>query len=135
MGRDTAGVRGMRLRTGDSVIGADIADDDAVILIITEAGFGKRTKLNEFSPQGRGGQGVRAIRLVAKRGLVRSAFMVANPDDEVMAVSKNGVIIRMTIKEIGHAPLGRDAMGVKIMNLDDGDSVASVAVITSADED
>jgi DNA gyrase subunit A len=135
MGRDTAGVRGMKLRIGDEVVAADIAHDDAVILIITAAGFGKRTKLNEFSAQGRGGQGVRAIRLVAKRGFVQAAFMVSSIDDEVLAISTGGVVIKMTIREIGHAPLGRDAMGVKIMNLDDGDSVASVALIAAVDDE
>jgi DNA gyrase subunit A len=135
MGRGTAGVRGMKMRSGDEVVAAAIAGDDAVILIITEAGFGKRTKLSEFSPQGRGGQGVRAIRLVAKRGVVRGAFMVASHDDEVMLISSAGVVIRMPISDIGHAPLGRDAMGVKIMNLDDGDQVASVAVIVTVDDE
>jgi DNA gyrase subunit A len=132
IGRDAAGVRGMRLRIGDEVVAADIADDESVILIVTEAGFGKRTKISEFSAQGRGGQGVRAIRLVAKRGVVRGAFMVTSNDDELIAMSDGGVVIRMPVREIGHAPLGRDAMGVKIMSLDEGHSVASVALITSA---
>jgi DNA gyrase subunit A len=132
IGRDAAGVRGMRLRIGDEVVAADIANDESVILIVTEAGFGKRTKISEFSAQGRGGQGVRAIRLVAKRGVVRGAFMVTSNDDELIAMSDGGVVIRMPVREIGHAPLGRDAMGVKIMNLDEGHSVASVALITSA---
>ncbi|MCU1345647.1 MAG: gyrase subunit, partial [Acidimicrobiia bacterium] len=135
IGRDAAGVRGMRLRAGDEVVAADIADDESVILIVTEAGFGKRTKIAEFTAQGRGGQGVRAIRLVAKRGVVRGAFMVTSNDDELIAMSDGGVVIRMPVREIGHAPLGRDAMGVKIMNLDDGHSVASVALITSATDE
>jgi DNA gyrase subunit A len=135
IGRDAAGVRGMRLRTGDEVVAADIAGDDSVILIVTEAGFGKRTKISEFSAQGRGGQGVRAIRLVAKRGVVRGAFMVSSPDDDIIAISDGGVTIRMSVRDIGHAPLGRDAMGVKIMSLDEGHSVASVALITSAGDE
>lgn len=135
MGRDAAGVRGMKLRIGDEVVAADIAADNSVILIITEAGFGKRTKMGEFSPQGRGGQGVKAIRLVAKRGFVRAAYKVDDPDTEVMAISSGGVVIKMSVRDIGHAPLGRDAMGVKIMSLDDGQVVASVALIVSSDDE
>jgi DNA gyrase subunit A len=129
MGRGTAGVRGMKLKVGDEVVAAAIASDENVLLLVTQAGFGKRTKLNEFSPQGRGGQGVRAIKLVAKRGLVQGAYLISSPDDEVMLVSSGGVVIRMGIDKIGHAPLSREAMGVKIMALDEGQSVASVALI------
>ncbi len=68
MGRDAAGVRGMRLRAGDEVVSCDVARDDADILMVTDAGYGKRTKLEQFNRQDRGGQGVRGIRLTAKRG-------------------------------------------------------------------
>ena len=127
MGRDAAGVRGMKLRAGDEVVACDVANDDAVVLIVTDAGFGKRTKISEFNAQGRGGQGVKAIKLASTRGTVQAAFMVESPDDEVMLISSSGVTIRLVIGSIGHAPLGRDAMGVKIMSLDDGQTVASVA--------
>jgi DNA gyrase subunit A len=134
MGRDAAGVRGMKLRAGDEVVACDIADDDAVVLIVTDAGFGKRTKISEFNAQGRGGQGVKAIKLASTRGTVQAAFMVESPDDEVMLISSAGVTIRLVIGTIGHAPLGRDAMGVKIMSLDDGQTVASVALVIQAPE-
>jgi DNA gyrase subunit A len=130
MGRGTAGVRGMRLRGDDEVVAADIAHDDAMILLITDAGFGKRTRLDAFSAHRRGGLGVRAIGIETRRGQVRAAFLIKAADDEVMVVSTNGVVIRMTVRDIGHAPLGRAAKGVKIMNMDDGDSVASVALIS-----
>jgi DNA gyrase subunit A len=138
MGRDTAGVRGMKLREGDEVVAASIASDDSVLLMVTQAGFGKRTKLSEFSAQGRGGQGVKAIKLVARRGLVQGAYLISSREDEVMLVSSGGVVIRMSVDDIGHAPLSREAMGVKIMSLDDGQTVASVALIRAnaqADED
>ena len=130
MGRNTAGVRGMRLRGGDEVVAADIAHDDAMILLVTDAGFGKRTRLDAFSAHRRGGLGVRAIGIETRRGQVRAAFLIKAADDEVMVVSTNGVVIRVPVRDIGHAPLGRAAKGVKIMNMDDGDSVASVALIS-----
>ena len=90
MGRDAAGVRGMRLKAGDEVVACDVAHDDAVMLIVTDAGFGKRTRISEFNQQGRGGQGVRAIKLASTRGTVQAAYMVSNPDDEVMVISSVG---------------------------------------------
>ena len=89
MGRDAAGVRGMRLRPDDEVVSLDVVRDDADILIVTDAGYGKRTKMDHFGRQGRGGQGVRAIKLTAVRGRVVSAFM-AGLDDEILLVSTGG---------------------------------------------
>jgi DNA gyrase subunit A len=128
MGRDAAGVRGMRLREGDEVVSLDVASDDADILMVTNAGYGKRTKLERFNRQARGGQGVRGIRLTARRGYVASAFMVSL-DDEILLVSSAGVIIRTPAREI--ASQGRDATGVRVMSLDEGQSVASVARVLS----
>ena len=124
MGRDAAGVRGIRLKDGDEVVSCDVASDDTDILIVTDAGYGKRTKLERFNRQARGGQGVRGIRLTAKRGRVVAAFMVGI-GDEIILVSSGGVVIRTAVREI--ASQGRDATGVRVMNLDDGDTVAAVA--------
>ena len=132
MGRDAAGVRGIRLRQGDVVVSLDVAADDTDILIVTDAGYGKRTKLERFNRQTRGGQGVRGIRLTGTRGTVVSAFMVAL-DEEILLVSSGGVVIRTVVREI--ASQGRDATGVRVMNLDEGQSVAAVApVAAEADE-
>jgi DNA gyrase subunit A len=128
MGRDASGVRGVRLKEGDQVVSCDVARDDTDILIVTDAGFGKRTKLERFNRQARGGQGVRGIRLTAKRGRVVAAFMAAL-DDEILLVSTGGVVIRMPVREI--ASQGRDATGVRVMNLDDGDAVGAVAPVES----
>jgi DNA gyrase subunit A len=128
MGRDAAGVRGMRLRAGDEVVSLDVASDDADILMVTDVGYGKRTKLERFNPQARGGQGVRGIRLTARRGYVAAAFMVSL-EDEILLVSSSGVLIRTPAREI--ASQGRDATGVRIMSLDEGQSVASVARVLS----
>ena len=131
MGRAAAGVRGMKLRDGDEVVSCDVARDDVSILLITEAGYGKQTELERFNVQGRGGQGVIGIRLTGKKGEVVAAFMVG-PDDEIVAVSSGGVTIRMPVREISSQ--GRDATGVRVMNLDDGQVVASVAPILAATE-
>ncbi|MFI5041376.1 MAG: DNA gyrase subunit A [Acidimicrobiales bacterium] len=131
MGRDAAGVRGMALRAGDEVVSCDVAKDDVAILMVTDNGFGKRTQLQHFNRQGRGGQGVRGIRVTAKRGVVVAAFMVGL-DDEVLLISSAGVTIRMPVREI--ASQGRDATGVKVMNLDEGQTVAAVAPVLSQDD-
>jgi DNA gyrase subunit A len=128
MGRDAAGVRGMRLRQGDEVVSLDVASDEADILMVTDVGYGKRTKLDRFHRQARGGQGVRGIRLTARRGYVSAAFMVGL-DDEILLVSSAGVTIRTAVREI--ASQGRDATGVRVMSLDAGQSVASVARVLS----
>jgi DNA gyrase subunit A len=128
MGRDAAGVRGIRLRAGDEVVSCDVAADDVDILMVTDAGFGKRTKLERFNSQARGGQGVRGIKLTARRGGVVAAFMVPYEGD-ILLVSSGGVVIRMSVREI--ASQGRDATGVRVMNLDEGQAVAAVAPVAA----
>ena len=131
MGRSAAGVRGMKLKSAeDRVVSVDVARDDTAILIMTEAGYGKRTQLDKFNVQGRGGQGVRGIRLTGKKGHVVAAFMVGL-EDEIVAVASGGVTIRMEVREISSQ--GRDATGVRIMNLDEGQVVASVTPILAVD--
>jgi len=131
MGRDAAGVKGMSLRPGDEVVSVDPARDDASILIVTEAGFGKRTQLHHFNRQGRGGLGLKAIKLTAARGRVVSAFMVGL-DDEILLTSSAGVVVRMPAREISSQ--GRDATGVRVMTLDQGQFLASAAPILTVDE-
>ena len=132
MGRDAAGVRGIRLRAGDAVVSCDVAADDTDILIVTDAGYGKRTKLERFNPQSRGGQGVRGIRLTGTRGKVVGAFMVGL-DEEILLVSSGGIVIRTAAREI--ASQGRDATGVRVMNLEDGQTVAAVARVAAEGEE
>ena len=132
MGRSAGGVRGMKLRSGDEVVSVDVARDDTAILMITESGYGKRTQLDRFNSQGRGGIGVIGIKLTGKKGKVVAAFMVGL-DDEIVAVSSGGVTIRMGVRDISSQ--GRDATGVRLMSLDDGQTVASVAPILASDDD
>jgi DNA gyrase subunit A len=131
MGRSAAGVRGMKLKPGDEVVSCDVARDDAAILMVTESGYGKRTQLDRFNAQSRGGQGVIGIRLTGKKGEVVAAFMVGL-DDDIVAVSSAGVTIRMAVREISEQ--GRDATGVRVMNIEAGQAVASVALIMAGDD-
>jgi DNA gyrase subunit A len=130
MGRSTAGVRGMRLKAGDELVSCDVARDDVDILIVTDAGYGKRTKLERFPRKGRGTMGVKGIKLTARRGYVVAAFMVGL-DDELFLISSGGVTIRTTAREISSQ--GRDATGVRVMNLDKGQTVAAVAPVLSVE--
>ncbi|HEV8065689.1 MAG TPA: DNA gyrase C-terminal beta-propeller domain-containing protein, partial [Acidimicrobiales bacterium] len=132
MGRGAAGVRGMRLKAGDELVSCDVAREGVDILIVTDAGFGKRTKLDHFNAQARGGQGVRGIKLTQRRGAVVGAIMVSL-DDELLIVASGGVVIRTAVREI--AAQGRDATGVRVMNLDDGQTVAAVAPVSGVGED
>jgi len=132
MGRAAAGVRGMKMRAGDEVVSVDVARDDTAILMVTDAGFGKRTQLEKFNRQGRGGLGVKGIKLTGRRGRVVAAFMVGL-EDEIVSVSSSGVTIRMAVRDISSQ--GRDATGVRVMSLDTGQTVASVAPILASDDD
>ena len=131
MGRSTAGVRGMKMKPGDEVVSCDVARDDTAILIVTDGGYGKRTQLDRFNLQGRGGQGVRGIKLTAKKGFVVSAFMVGI-DDEILAIASDGVVTRMAVREISSQ--GRDATGVRVMNVEGDRTVAAVAPVLSAED-
>jgi DNA gyrase subunit A len=132
MGRAAAGVRGMKLRQGDEVVSLDTCREDVAMLIVTDAGYGKRTQLEHFNAQGRGGQGVRGIKLTAKKGFVVAAFMV-HLEDEIFVINSGGTLIRMPVREISSQ--GRDATGVRVMNLESGQTVASVAPVLSTDDD
>jgi DNA gyrase subunit A len=131
MGRDASGVRGMRLVGTDAVVSADVLMPGRMLLTVTDAGFGKRTDPEAFSRQLRGGQGVRAMRLHANKGTVVSAHMVTDEDD-VFIVNDSGVTIRMPVS--GISIQGRDATGVRVMNLDDATSVVAVAPVPERDD-
>ena len=132
MGRTAAGVRGMKLRAGDVVVSADPGRGDDALLIVTDAGYAKRTQIAHFPRKGRGTQGVIGVKITSKKGRVVAAFMVGL-EDEIVAVASNGVAMRTEVKQISSQ--GRAATGVRLMNLDNGAVVASVAPILSTDED
>jgi len=125
MGRATAGVRGMKLKSADDgVVSCDVARDEGVLLFVSSSGHGKRTPVAAFNRQGRGGQGVRGMRVTEARGVVVSAFIVA-PGDEVLVFSSAGNLVRMGVDEISEQ--GRDATGVRVARLAEGDTVVAVA--------
>jgi DNA gyrase subunit A len=133
MGRAAAGVRGMRLKNDeDGVVSCDVARDDAVMLFVSSSGHGKRTPLDDFRSQGRGGQGVRGMKLTAERGEVVAAFSVA-PEDELLVFSSGGNIVRMGVTEISQQ--GRAATGVRVARLAEGESVVAVARVLETDAD
>ncbi len=125
MGRQASGVRGIKLRDADEVVGADaVTGDDAVLLSITDQGFGKRTEVSNFNVQGRGGQGVRAHRLPEARGELLSGFLVED-GDEVLLITDSGVVIRTSVADI--SVQGRDATGVRVMDPGKENRVAAIA--------
>ena len=124
MGRATGGVIGMRFKDGDSLLAMDVVRPDTYVVTVTNGGFAKRTAIEEWAPKGRGGLGVRAMKLVEKRGALVGA-VVCEPDDQIFAIASNGVVIRTRVEEI--RPSGRDTMGVTMMRLAEGDSVVAVA--------
>jgi DNA gyrase subunit A len=131
MGRDATGVRGIKLKSDDRAISLDVVRDDRDLFLVTDTGFGKRVKTERFNRQGRGGQGVRAIRLTAARGFVVAAFM-AGLSEQLLLASSGGVLIRTPVREVSSQ--GRDATGVRVMNLDEGHSVATAAVVPADEE-
>jgi DNA gyrase subunit A len=131
MGRAAAGVRGMKMKADDEVVSCDVARDDVAILIVTDGGYGKRTQLDKFNAQGRGGQGVRGIRINAKKGGVIAAFMVGI-DDDIFVINSGGTVIRMAVREISSQ--GRDATGVRVMNLSGDETIASVAPVLGGED-
>lgn len=131
MGRSAGGVIGMRLEEGDTVVGASVvvAKDvkNAALLVVMANGYGKRTTLNEYKIQHRGGVGILTANITAKTGKLVWAHVTDERYEGMIAVSKRGQIIRMTVKEI--PLLGRATQGVRIMRLDQGDELASVVLV------
>jgi DNA gyrase subunit A len=131
MGRATSGVMGIRLRDGDELLAMQVAqagdvdgDDEAALLVVTDGGFGKRTRLSEYKRQGRGGQGVLTARIEEKRGQLVGALTVGDAD-EIFAITSTGVVIRMSVEPLRY--LSRATGGVKLVSLDKGASVVAVA--------
>lgn len=126
MGRAAAGVYAIRLDDWDQVAGADVVLPDEELLVVTEKGYGKRTPLSEYRQQNRYGLGVRAMNLSQRTGKIVSARMVL-PGDEVTLISAHGIILRTLVDYVSQQ--GRNTQGVRVMDLREGDTVASVAVM------
>ncbi len=128
MGRVSRGVRGIRLRADDHVIGMDVVAEHSSIFVISKYGYGKRTKVAQFTPHARGGVGIRSAVVNTKTGeLIGVNTLSDNDDQEVIIISQNGQTIRLGLKDI--PALGRATQGVRIMRLNDGDQVVSLALV------
>ena len=133
MGRVSRGVRGIRLRPGDHVIGMDIVEEGSSIFVISKFGYGKRTKVAQFTPHARGGVGIRSAIVNDKTGdLVGVKTLGEDDSQEVIIISQQGQTIRLGLKNI--PALGRATQGVRIMRLNDGDQVVSLALVDKTDD-
>jgi len=136
MGRATSGVTGMKFRGADallsmSVIGADMPQDDRFIFTVTDGGFAKRTAVSEYRQQGRGGLGIKAMKLNEDRGMLVGGLVVRE-SDEVIAIKVSGQITRSGVADV--PAKGRDTMGVKFVSVADGDAVALIALNPESDD-
>jgi len=131
MGRDTTGVKGIELGLEDEVIGMVVIKREANLLVVTERGLGKCSPIDDYRVQKRGGKGIITVNRTVKTGNAVSIKEVL-PEDELMLITAQGVVIRMPVKGIRIA--GRNTQGVKLVNLDDHDAVMDVARLVPDDD-
>lgn len=130
MGRTAGGVRGIKLAKGDYVVNADVIKKDMQkpeFLVMTATGYGKKTSLDEYKTQNRGGSGIKTVNVTAKTGKLVVGRVVTDEIEEMIAMSKKGQVIKVELKTI--SSLGRSTQGVRIMKLREGDSIASLTLL------
>jgi DNA gyrase subunit A len=132
MGRDTYGVWGMRLDEGDQVVALDLVEPGATLLAASQNGYGKRTEMDEYRLTRRGGKGIITMRTTEKTGPVIGVRMVTD-DDQIMLVTSGGKVIRLRVNEI--RVIGRNTQGVRLIDLEEGERVASVARLAEREDD
>jgi len=132
MGRNASGVIGFRMKGNDELVGMEIVNKESTILTATSNGFGKRTSSEEYKEQGRGGQGVITIKVNSRNGEVVGVMQVTDEDD-LMIITNRGKLIRMQAK--GISTIGRNTAGVRLVNVESGEKVATVAKIVKEDEE
>jgi DNA gyrase subunit A len=132
MGRVSRGVRGIRLRPGDHVIGMDIVEEGSDIFVISKYGYGKRTKVAQFTPHARGGVGIRSAVVNDKTGELIGVKTLVSNEQEVIIISQQGQTIRLGLDNI--PALGRATQGVRIMRLNEDDQVVSLALVDKTEE-
>ena len=130
--RAAGGVRAITLKPSDYIVTADLADDEATLLVVGDKGFGKRTKISDYRVQGRGGMGILTMNVTEKTGKIVSAEVVQE-DDKLLVLTTNGKGIRLRVKDV--RVVGRITQGVKLINMADSDSIASIARLVDAPED
>ncbi|WP_302045849.1 DNA gyrase subunit A [Leuconostoc lactis] len=126
MGRTAAGVRGIRLRENDLVIGADVVDDTKNVLVITEKGYGKQTPATEYPIKGRGGKGIKTANITDKNGVL-AGMTIVRGDEDIMVTTTQGVMIRFAVSSVSQT--GRATLGVRLIRLEDGAKVATLAKV------
>ena len=126
MGRTAAGVRGIRLREDDYVVGASVIKEDSEVLVITENGYGKRTKGSEYPIKGRGGKGIKTANITAKNGPLAGLTTVSGKED-IMLITDKGVIIRFNVETVSQT--GRATLGVRLMKMENGAKVVTMATV------
>jgi len=131
MGRVATGVKGIELGKDDAVIGMVVIRRDATLLVVSGKGFGKRSELTEYRVQKRGGKGIITFKVTDKTGPC-VALKEVQPDDELMMITRHGIIIRVPVD--GIRVIGRNTQGVRVMNLDAGDTVVDVSRVAKEDE-
>lgn len=132
MGRTASGVRGIKLKGTDQIVGMGILDPkdskDAKLLIIMEKGYGKQTAVSAYKVQGRGGSGIKTAKITSKTGKIVSGRIINNPDEDLIIISSKGQVIRLEVKDVNI--LGRDTQGVRVMRFKDpNDTVANVTMV------
>jgi len=132
MGRDTYGVRGMKLDQGDEVVALDLVEAGATLLAVSENGYGKRTEMDEYRLTRRGGKGIITMKTTDKTGRVIGVRLVTD-DDQIMLVTSGGKVIRLRVKEI--RVIGRNTQGVRLIVLEEGERVASVARLAEREDE
>ena len=133
MGRDAQGVIGMKFKAEDRLEAFDVVDPEAEVLVVTDAGYGKRTLLNKYPRHHRGGQGVKTVELTPRRGFVAGAAVV-RPENEMFLIASDGQVIRIACRDISRQ--GRATTGVRVMRLEQGQELVAVAkVMTDGEED
>ncbi|HAD31173.1 MAG TPA: DNA gyrase subunit A, partial [Methylophaga sp.] len=133
MGRVSRGVRGMRLADGEQIISLIIAQQEGAILTATEFGYGKRTNLEEYRVQGRGGQGIISIQTSARNGQVVGAVQVCD-EDQIMLITNGGTLVRTPVKHV--SLVGRNTQGVRLINLSNEEKLVGLErVIEDEDQD
>jgi DNA gyrase subunit A len=130
MGRQARGVTAMRLEKGDYLISAEVVDESALMLAISENGMGKRTKLTDYRHSGRAVKGVINMKVTAKTGKVVATIPVKE-DSDLMIITKDGQILRIESAQIRQS--GRSAQGVKLVTLSEGDKIAAAGVVPESD--
>ena len=132
MGRDTYGVRGMKLDAGDEVVSLDLVEPGATLLAVSENGYGKRTEMEEYRLTRRGGKGIITMKTTDKTGRVIGVRMVTD-DDQIMLITSGGKVIRLRVNEI--RVIGRNTQGVRLIGLEEGERVASVARLAEREDE